>query len=459
MNIKKLCSIYLLLLLLFQASNAENFSKDWIDTLKNIFPEDYHSKGKIDNLRENKFPGEVYIHCFTSSISGVGKVVTKRAIDIFNTEEQLNLHHSSQIILLEKVISTEKEINEGILKSEITVQGISETLKSATGKIKVGVIDSATVFKAIKFLSEHKYFNDRREEFEKNANLLIITGSGLILLDPLDGIGTMLAGYALKHGIKLFYDKIPQNIDEDGNIKLSQGIIKFWNPNYSKAITRIKKVSGTKISTVWEWDKGYTSIKIKAAPNSMLSRNDEEFLAKLIYRTNPVGGSFLIPTSYQKSSDLPQRWNIDITDIAGMLTNVGIDYDNLEGIIPVRNRGITYKVFEEENKINSNSKLRVLTLSIDQTKSCKISFKKTLNDTSTINAGIKPQGNIDIVLSQVNSTDKFSTPLYVRKAQISGSFEGEIVKDKKSLLSLIKLSKSSMDVDFNYYQLRQTKRK
>jgi hypothetical protein len=81
-----------------------------------------------------------------SDISGVGKVEKKRSIKFFNTDEQLNLHHTSQILLFEKITSTQKEINEGILKTEITVQNISETLKSSTGKIKIGAIDSATVF-------------------------------------------------------------------------------------------------------------------------------------------------------------------------------------------------------------------------------------------------------------------------------------------------------------------------
>ena len=116
--------------------SASDISEEWLDRLKDIVGDAGHTICQIDNVRETKYPGETYVHNFNSDIVGSGRAVTTRSKKWFSTKKTINLHHISNAIVIEKIISTQDELNAGTIRSEFTVQSITETIKSDSAKGK-----------------------------------------------------------------------------------------------------------------------------------------------------------------------------------------------------------------------------------------------------------------------------------------------------------------------------------
>ena len=433
--------------------SAADISEEWIDKLRDIVGSSNHTPGVVDNLRETKYPGEVYLHNFNSDAIGRGKAVTKRSIKWFSSTKVLNLHHTSNAIVVEKIKSTQDELNQGILKSEFTVQTISESIKSANGKIQIGpVFDSALVCSTIKKLAQ--YSPEVRSAGEKIAGGFIGAGMAAVLapapelVHKICGLGSVAIGGIIKLGLYMFYDVIPPNVNDDGEWILSEENVKKRFPEYNKVVLKLRNVAGTKVETVWEYDKGYTSVKIINPDGKKLDEKDKELIAKMIYRTNPVGARLVFPVGYEKMS----RWTINSADIGGMLLNVGIDYDSLSGQINVRNRGVGKREYDDENELKRKS-VDVLTIAVDPLAATesKIIFNKKYNDKSSVSAAIKPIGHMLIVLDNNKET---AAPIYVREAHFTGKLAGKLEKEKKSFLVDFKFEETSLDVKFDYVQLR-----
>ena len=448
--------------------SASDISEEWLDRLKDIVGDAGHTKCQVDNVRETKYPGETYVHNFNSDIVGSGRAVTTRSIKWFSTKKTINLHHISNAIVIEKIISTQDELNAGTIRSEFTVQSITETIKSANGKIEIGpAFDSAAVCSFIKTLAENS--PEVRATLNTIGGAMFAAGMTAItapvpeFIHKVAGAGTAILGAALRGGVWLLYEFVPKNTDEDGNWILSEKTVKNKFPGYNKVVLKLRKVAGTKVRTIWEYDKGYSSVKIINPDGKKLDEKDKELIAKMIYRTNPVGGRFVFPAGYEKKD----RWIINTADIGGMLFSAGIDYDSLAGTIGVRNSGISKRTFEDEAKLNNRKAVDVLTVRVDQArkdrKKNEIIFKKTFYEKSSskknkvesqIEASITPVGHMLIMLADTQSLK--STPIYVREAHFTGNFAGKLEKEAKSLFAQVEFEESSMNARFDYVQLRQS---
>ena len=80
----------------------------------------------------------------------------------------------------------------------------------------------------------------------------------------------------------------------------------------------------------------------------------------------------------------------------------------------------------------------------------KDNYKK-YNDKSSVSAAIKPIGHMLIVLDNNKET---AAPIYVREAHFTGKLAGKLEKEKKSFLVDFKFEETSLDVKFDYVQLR-----
>jgi len=426
---------------------ADDGFKDWMPRLKEIFGNDmpYKPTENKDLVRETKFPGERYYHFFNSNTTGTGRVI-KKHFWWFDTGRSISFHNQVSIILREEIVSSQKELDDGIIKSKFTVQRFSEFMGNVKGKTDFGITDSTVLAKKIlDFGKEH----GRDLKDEGRRDLTKGTLEIVAVPDPIDkilGLTKVMKG-ALYLALHWFTtDYVPKKVDNDGFYKLDSDDVKKRYPAYKEIIEKIRNIEGTEITATWQVGVGYTEIKIKPAAHN-IKEEDCELLAKMIYRMNPVGARSIIP----KGKENNNYFTVNAADICGLVLPAGADYNTLSGSITFRNRGKDSMDYPDEVK-NQRAETPIRRLSIADDFGSKITFGKKFKDGSLLTFTVAPRGKFEVATDEGKNGD---APVYVRHVEIEGDLNGEIIAGEGSFWSYMEIEKTSLEMKCVYNQLRE----
>ena len=446
--------LFLALALMINAYCADKGYKDYLPRLKEIFGDDMPYKPTTDKnvVRETKFPGETYTHIFNSNTTGSGKTISNNRF-WFNTGKTFRFHNQINVVFEEKITSTDEDLDQGIIKSEFTVQKFSEFMGNVNGKVDIGFIGSDKVTQAL--LKAGEICGKELKIMGQNAICLGITaGSATVLIPgpakivgPVSGTTAAAIGATL-YGIGWFTsDYLPEKTTKDGFYTLDPGFVKKQYPTYKEMVEKIRHLEGSTVRATWVVGKGYTEIKIKAAADNVKEKDCED-LAKMIYRMNPVGARSIIPAGNENKRLL----TVKAADIGGMVLPAGFNYNTLSGSIKLRNRGKTEMEYPDE-KANERSKTPIRTLSIADDLGSRITFRKKFIDGSSLVLNVDPKGKFEVATDEDN---KDGAPIYVRHVELEGDVYGEMDKPEDGFWSDMEIEKSSLEMKCEYNQLRAT---
>lgn len=407
-------------------------------------------KANKGNVRETKYPGERYTHVLKSDITGTGRGVVRRKW--FDTEKRIYLHHTSEAIIAEEILSSEKELNDGIIISKFSILHFSEKIASAKSAITVGPLKGEDVAKLFKELGKKYHL-----ELQIAAKGLIAGGLMALKASLVPGphqLGTVPASAAaIPVGLAIHFidwfltKKLPEITDPDGFYKLDDKEVKARFPEYESVVAKIRHLEGSEIEAVWQYDIGYTKIELNNTPPE-ITEEDKDLIAKMIYRMNPICARTIFPANNKDK----RRWSIDAGDIGGMVLGTGIDYSHLTGSIHIFNRGAGTRRYVDEAALDRTS-VPIQRFDID-TKywSNKINFTKTFKDGSNLKVGLIPtKGNMTIVLDDGGK----KSPVYVRELVIEGKMDSRLKKEPKSLLAIAEFDEANMKMQCSYVQMRE----
>ena len=408
------------------------------------------------NVRETKYPGERYTHILKSDITGTGRGVVRRKISWFNTEKRIHLHHTSDAVITEEILSSEKELNDGIIISKFTILHFSEKIGSAKSAITIGQLKCEDAAKLLKELG--KKYHDVLQTTAKGLiagglmalQASLIPGPHQVATAPAS-VAAIPAGLAI-HFLDWFLNKkLPEITDPDGFYKLDDKDVKARFPEYESIVAKIRHLEGSEIEAVWQYDIGYTKIDLKNAPPEIteeeITEEDKDLIAKMIYRMNPICARTIFPANNKDK----RRWSIDAGDIGGMVLGTGIDYNNLTGSIHILNRGSGTRHWKDEEELGRSS-VPINRIDIDTYWSNKINFSKIFKDKSKLNVGLIPaKGHMTIVLDDGGK----KSPVYVRELYIEGKMDSRLKKEPKSLLAIVEFDEANLKMQCSYVQHRE----
>ena len=436
-------------------SEGKNEYTSYIKMLKNELGDYSPSKDDFDNVRETKIFQDSYLHIYQTTIDGKGKMV-KRYKWWPDTEKTINFSMSAKAILREKVTSSKEELANGIVKSEFTVANFTEHFGVCKAGISFGVINSQDVLKGMSVFG--KWVKKSQDKISA-LTVPLMLASGKVLLAPVPepthkaAATTALvvaAGAELASRLTgwLLGDVLSKNIDEEGNVILDKDHIKNNYPGFEEVLVKLRNLEGTKVKTVWEYGKGYTKIDI-ATHLSDVKEEDKELIAKMIYRTNPVGARHFLP----KDKTNAKKWIVQADEFASLLSICGIDFDQLNGEVRVRNRGTKYRKDYTDEKAFGRKEVPVVTLDIDQNYPNSIMFAKKLKDSNDLNIKLIPRGKILIATAKDGETN---VPTYVREITCEGDLKNVLRKhiDESSMLMYVDMEESSVSITGSYQQIR-----
>ena len=310
--------------------------EEMIDRLREIFKDkEPVTTGTCEDVRELKYPGQKFWHTMEMTVAGKGQVVTPRCFGWFKTRKVIHLVHTSKLILVEKVVSTDKELEEGIIRTEFRVQRLDEQLGQSRGEFVIGSFSSKEIFADLKTIRE-KY----GDGVEENPWLWIATPQ-----------------LKVWNKFLLFADHY---INSDGTVIIDSDTVKSIFPEMETVVSKFRNFRGTRICSTWQYGKGYTSIRFES---SMLDRDTKESLAKLIYRTNPISVKEILPDG-KRSGD---SWLIDSDTIGGIVFDLGLDFDDIDGALNCHHLGTEMKDGEDvpdEYALLEKEPLRLQTIEI-----------------------------------------------------------------------------------------------
>ncbi len=400
--------------------------EEMIDMLKTIFKEkEPVSIGACEDVRELKYPGQKYWHVMDMTVSGKGQIVSTRGLLWFNykTKKVVHLMHSSKLILQEEVVSTSKELEAGIIRSEYRVQRLDEQLGECAGEYVIGGFSSKDVFDDFKTICE-KYGSDKVEN------------------NP--WIWALCPELKLLNKFLLWTDK---QINSDGTVVVSdKETIQKNFPGMKQIVSKFRDFKGTVIYAGWEFGKGYTSIRFES---SLLDQETKESLAKLIYRTNPISVKELLPDG-KHSGD---TWLIDSDTIGGIVFDLGLDFDDVDGSIYCCHRGAEMRDGEDipdEFALLKKQPLRLQAIEIPRDERSLLSLISRGDKAGDIAISFTPSGTFSVF----DEHDAKGRHLYyLKEAHMEGKLKST-VKRKTSLLKDVDFTDSDLKIKLNYSQVR-----
>ena len=270
--------------------------------------------GTCEDVRELKYPGQRFVHDIVMTIEGTGTAVTPRCWGWFKTRKAMYLRHVSHVMMMESIESKPEDLEKGIIKSRYAIQRLDEQLEAASAKMVFetsggnALIDSAEMGRWIKTVCEKfgsdKIDNDWRWWLHPHVKLF--------------------------NRFLLWTDK---QLASDGTLVADNDFISKHLPGYQAAVAKFHDFDGTSLVSTWKFGKGYTSIKFL---KTSLNKSDRNMIAKLIYRTNPMSVNDVLPAD-KKAGD---SWTIDSRVIGGVVFDLGLDFDQVDGAVQCRHLGV-----------------------------------------------------------------------------------------------------------------------
>lgn len=399
-------------------------------------PNPGNKESDMDTIREDKRPGDLFSHVFHMNIQGKASALTKRYIQWWKTKNTVRFFHETNLVIAEKITSTKDDLDNGIIKSKFDVQLFSENLISADLNVEFGKVSTKDFVPLIKEISKASPF------LKKAGTTLFMTGltfSSAVATLP-EGLALSVAGGAL-HLIAWGADMVDKKSTQDGYIRISDKTLQERCPEYSSFVTKLRNYEGTEIEAVWECGKGYTSVKIR----SDATDDEQELLAKLIYRSNPIAASELYP------EELGERKVINAEKIGGMIFTHAVDYDRVTGIFTVKNRGTTTLNDDDIQDITSFAKtkdIRFAEIGIVENGTGGIKLVTKTDSTESISLMFIPHGKFYILRDVPNM------PEFVKHAELTGEINAKI-NNKKGFLQEISIDERDAKVNVIYDQIYQ----
>ena len=290
--------------------------EEMIDYLRAVVRDDGPCfTGTCEDVRELKYPGQRFVHDTVMTIEGTGTAVTPRCWGWFKTRGTMYLRHVSHILMVEKIESTLEDLEKGIIKSSYRIQRLDEQLEAASSKKEFetsggnNLIDTAGMGRWVKTVCE-KFGSDK---IDNDWKWWYYCAPGKLL-----------------NRFLLWTDK---QLASDGTLVADEDFLSKHLPGYKAAVAKFHDILGTSLASTWEFGKGYTSIKFL---NTRLEKSDQEMIAKLIYRTNPMSVNEVLPAD----KNAGDSWTIDSRVIGGAVFDLGLDFDKVDGAVQCRHLGV-----------------------------------------------------------------------------------------------------------------------
>lgn len=452
----KATTIFILTFILAFTSLALK-SDDWkpyIDWVKKECGNYTPSNDDFDNVRETKMCGDNYLHVYQNTIDGKGKI-TKRYKWWPDTNKTINFSHAAKAILREEITSTTQEMEKGIVKSEFYVMNFTEHFGVCRAGMSFGIISSNDILKGLVNFGTFITTN------QKKITAVTIPAIGLALkalVAPVPeathkavALTTLLVASGIEGASRLtgwlLGSKLSQTVDEKGNLILDGDKAKEYFPGFEKVLFKLRKLEGTRVVTVWEQGKGYTKIDI--VTNENVSEEDKQLIAKMIYRTNPVGARHFYP----KNKENAKKWLVGAKDFESVLSLCGIEFKELKGEVQVRHRGTKHRKNFDDEKALGRKEVPVVTLDIDKNYPNFIKFATNIKNDADLDVKLTPRGRILIATTK---PEEKNAPTYIREIQCDGDFENILRKHIKpdSMLLYVDMEESSIKIKGSYQQTR-----
>lgn len=400
--------------------------EEMINELKLLFKDKNPVQiGKSEDVRELKYPGQKFWHIMDMTVSGKGQVTTPRCFGWFKTHKVINLVHSSKLILVETVVSTNEELEQGVIRTEFRVQRLDEQLAQLRGEFKIGSWSSRDVYMDLKTLGE-KYGSDA---VENNPWLWAVPK--LKVLNKF-----------------LIWARNDDNIASDGTVVVPKERLEKNFPEYEVLVSKFRNFKGTVIHSRWEFGKGYTSIRFES---SQLDKDTKDSLAKLIYRTNPISVREILPDG-KKSGD---TWLIDSNAIGGIVFDLGLDFDDVDGAINCRHLGevrMTGEDLPDEYALLKKQPIKTQAIEIPRDERSQLSLVSRGGKASDIAITFSPFGAFNIV----DDYDKDDRHIfYLKEAHMEGKLKSK-VKRRTSLLKDVEFKDADLVIRLDYVQNRMS---
>lgn len=384
--------------------------------------------GTCEDVRELKYPQQQFIHDISMMVEGTGTAVTPRCWGWFQTKKTMYLRHKSHILMIESIESTMEELEKGIIKSRYAIQRLDEQLEAARWKAtfdKSGGsewFNSAAFGKWIKTICE-KYGSDKIEDdpsWWKHP-----------ILKPLNSL----------------LRSTESKISSDGTFVADEDFISEHMPGYSAVVGLLHDFTGTSLVSTWEFGKGYTSVNFL---KTSLKRTDQEMIAKLIYRTNPLSVNDVLPAD-KKAGDV---WTIDSRVIGGAVFDLGLDFDQVDGAVQCRHSGT--ELLDEDDaadefKLLSKRQMKATTLYVPRDDRNKMELVTRNNDKlGDVAVSFSPYGKI-VVFDEHDEIGRHI--YYLRELKMDGIVKSKISR-RASLLKDVEFMGNDLKVHLNYTQAR-----
>ena len=396
--------------------------EEMIDKLRELFKDKKPvTIGVCEDVRKLKYPGQKFWHVMDMTVSGKGQLVTPRFWGLFNTRKVIFLVHSSKLILREEVVSTLKELESGIIRTEFRVQKLDEQLGQSNGEFVIGSFSTRDIFKDYKTLCE-KYGSERVDE---------------------NPAWWLVPGLKILNKFMLWSDR---NINSDGTVVVDKDVLKKNFPEMQQMVCKFRNFKGTVIYSTWEFGKGYTSIRFES---SHLDADTKDALAKLIYRTNPISVKEILPDG-KRSGD---KWLIDSDTIGGIVFDLGLDFDDVDGALYCCHRGVEMKDGEDvpdEFALLKKDNLRLQSIEIPRDNRSLLSLVSRGGKAGDVAISFSPFG----IFSIFDDHDAEGRHLYyLKEAHLEGLLKSK-VKHKTSLLKNVEFKDANLKIKLNYSQVR-----
>jgi len=377
--------------------------------------------GRCEDVRELKYPGQRYVHNIVMTIEGTGQAVTPRCWGWFKQRNTMYLRHVSHAMMIESIESTEKDLEEGIIKSRYEVMRLDEQLEGAKVKVAVGSFDSAEVGKWIKGVCE-KFGSDKIEESK---------------------VWWLCPTVKLFNRLILWGDK---QFSSDGTLLADKEFVAKNLPGYTAAVAAVHDCADTALTSTWKWGEGYTSVKFI---KTRLSAEDQKMVTNLIYRTNPLSVKDILPEN-KKAGD---AWTIDSYQIGGAVFDLGLDFDNVDGAIRCLHRGADLLDEDEapdEARLLRKEQMTAQVLEVPRDERNRMELVTRSAKYGNVAVSFSPYGKAKIF----DEHDKTGRHLYyLRELKMDGDVTSRISK-RTSLLKDVEFTGTDLKVHLVYTQVR-----
>ena len=147
----RIFSYFTAVVILMASSNVCNAEErkfeDYLTILREkVGPTPYVGKnGDLQTIREDKKPGQRFLHVFNMTINGRATAMSKRLKGWWNSSSSVNFCHETNLQIRETIISDQNELNQGIVRSKFEVTRFSENLISANAAYEFNHISSNSI--------------------------------------------------------------------------------------------------------------------------------------------------------------------------------------------------------------------------------------------------------------------------------------------------------------------------